>query len=546
MTSTNHDLCVIGAGPAGATISYLLARRGWKVLLLDAGRQFDPSQRFEKATDFVRLGINPWPSNLPARDRFVATGEIEYDLNGTRLFGVGGTTLHWGGLANRLHADDLAMRTHYGVAVDWPITYDQLEPFYLKAERLIGVAGPVTMPFRSPRSGPFPMPAFAFGPTDHYWGEVCRRVGVTIHETAWAKNSVPYDGRPACSAFGSCIPVCPIGARYSADHHVAKSVETGNVTLLTERCVRRLLVEGDGTAVTGVLAARVDGSTEVHRADAYVVAAHAVERARLLLLSASSAHAGGLGNGGDQLGRNLMEHWYVHGEARLRDRRFHPFRIGFDMAECHQFYSRPDRDAAGAVKLELSDRIASPLGIARSSKLWGEALARTIEAEFGRTIGISGETEQLPYAESRITLHRSEVNVFGDPIPVVHFHLGDYERQTRRKATEVISMILGASDAERISVEDWRTTLGWASHHLGTCRMGANPATSVVDPNLRIHGLRNAFVLGSAVFPTGGAAQPTLTIVALAVRLAEHLAAGRGAERRSARAARGRRGRDAR
>ena len=529
MTTARHDVCVVGAGPAGATLSYLLARRGWKVLLLEAGPRFDPSQRFERAADWVRLNLQPWASNLPARDRFTTKGPVRYNLNAARVFGVGGTTLHWAGLANRLHKDDFAQRTRYGVAVDWPITYDELEPFYVKAERLIGVSG-AESPFRSPRSAPFPMPAFPFGHSDRYWQEVCERVGVSFEHTPWAKNSVPYDGRPECHAFGTCLPICPFGARYSADHHVAKAVETGNVTLLTERCVRRLLVDGDGTRITGVLAAGLDGATETHQADAYVVAAHAVESARLLLLSAAPPYPEGLGNRGDQVGRNLMEHWYVYGEALLKTRRFYPYRIGFSMADSHQFYSRPDRDTAGAYKLEFMDRTVTPLAIARRSQLWGRELAERIEKEFGRSLGIQALTEQLPYPQSRITLHRSEVNAFGDPIPVVQFHVSDYERETRRRAAETIRMILEATEIETLTRLRPESP-GSANHHLGTCRMGSDPATSVVDPNLRIHGLRNAFVVSSGVFPSGGAAQPTLTIVALAVRLAEHLIAGRGAAR---------------
>jgi choline dehydrogenase-like flavoprotein len=166
--------------------------------------------------------------------------------------------------------------------------------------------------------------------------------------------------------------------------------------------------------------------------------------------------------------------------------------------------------------------------IAQETNLWGERLTQRLEADFGRSIAIAAETEHQPHPESRVTLHPFEVNVFGDPIPVIHFHVSDYDRETRRRAAETIRTILGATEFEKITMANWNTP-GRANHHMGTCRMGVDPATSVVDPQLRIHGVRNAFVLGSAVFPSGGAAQPTLTIVALAFRLAEHLIAGRGA-----------------
>ncbi len=184
MASQNFDICVVGAGAAGAIVSYLLARKGWKVLLIEAGRQFDDSERYQKARDLINFGKKPWPNGLPERDKYISTGEIKYGLNGTRVFGVGGSTLHWGGLANRLHADDFTEWSNYGVGADWPITYDELEPFYVQAERLIGVSGPDNSPFVSPRSANYPMREFQFGYTDRYWKEVCSRAGVTIHTTA--------------------------------------------------------------------------------------------------------------------------------------------------------------------------------------------------------------------------------------------------------------------------------------------------------------------------------------------------------------------------
>ena len=528
MSDPTHDLCVVGSGISGALLSYLLAEQGWQVLLIKAGGRFDNAQRFHTASLFLNFGRDPWPSNLPERDRYVSAGDVDYSLNTARLFAVGGTTLHWGGAINRLHPDDFALASRHGVGADWPITYDELEPFYARAERLIGVAGPAEVPYGSPRSAPHPMAEFPLGHTDRFWREVCSRAGVALHPAAFAKNSVPYDGRSLCSAFGTCNPICPIRAQYSADHHVAKAVATGRVTLLADTCVRRLLTDPGGRRVTGVVATGLDSSDQTYTTSAYIVAAHAVESARLLLLSAGGAHPDGLGNRSDHVGRNLMEHWYVFSRVRMADRRFYPYRLGFDVAESHQFYSREDRDEAGAFKLEFSDRGGTPYDLAVRSGAWGEALARQVEAEFGRTLEVAAETEHLPNPESRVTLHPSEVNVFGDPIPVIAFRFSDYDRRTQQRAREIITTILEATGSDRFSVSKQAYRAG---HHMGTCRMGTDPGTSVVDRDLRVHGVDNLFVLGSAVFPTVGAAQPTLTIAALAARLAGHLDAGRSAGR---------------
>lgn len=512
---------MIGAGVSGALVSYLLARRGWRVLLIEAGGRHQQRGRLRAATEWLDFGLEPWPSNLPERDRFVSAGDVDYPLNEVRLFGVGGTTLHWGGAINRLHEDDFAERSRYGVGADWPLTYAELEPHYAAAERLLGVAGAADADPGSPRSAPPPLAPFPLSHTDRFWEQVCAKVGVSLRPASFARNSAPYDGRPACGAFGTCIPICPIRAQYSADHHVDKALATGRVTLVTDTCVRRILTDEGGTRVTGIVATDLEGRDRPFRANAYVVAAHAVESARLLLLSASRAHPDGLGNRGDQVGRNFMEHWYVFGRVRVPGRRFYPYRVGFDAADSHQFYSRADRDRAGAIKLEFTDRSGTPYDLAVRSGLWGERLAEHLGAEFGRTIGVSAETEHLPYADSRITLHPSEVNAFGDPVPVVALKVGEYERATQRRAAEIITRLLEATGGDRIRVahRDYK-----AAHNMGTCRMGDEPGSSVVDRDLRVHGVDNLFVLGSAVFPTAGAAQPTLTIAALAVRLAEHLA----------------------
>ncbi len=480
-----------------------------RVVLIEAGRRFAREERFEVMRRFLAAGGDPYKYEDPHRDRYVNSTPFYYPLNGTRVKAVGGKTLRWGGVAQRLHESDFRTATLYRTGPDWPISYDDLEPFYGWAERELGVAGDSGAP--SPRrSSPYPLPPFPAGFGDRVWRSAAEKLGIRIGPAAYAKNSVPYAGRPACQTYSVCT-VCPIGAQYSAEVHV-EAAERGGCQLFTETVARRFLLDEAGR-VRAVFASRLDGSELEIRARHFVIAAHAVESARLLLLS-------GIGKSSDQIGRNLMEHWYVGGRG-YKDERSYPGRIGFHILESADFYDRPDRTESGAIELEFSTG-GEPLAAVTNPEnpIWGKALADYDCREFGHWISVSAETEQRPHPESRVTLNTNVTDVFGDPVPNIHFYLTERERRTRERALDVIETILKAAGAADLSIGD---SFQPAAHHMGTCRMRDDPEEGVVDRDLRVHGTSNLYVSSSAVFPTSGAVQPTLTIAALSLRLVDTL-----------------------
>ena len=515
-STSRPDVCIIGAGIAGALTAYELGRAGWKVVVLEAGPRHASGNRFaymERHLD----DRNPWETDNPERDVYTNAGKINYPLSWTRVKAVGGSTLHWGGNCPRRHETDFRMRSLYGVGRDWPIGYDELEPYYCRAEAYLGVAGPADNPFASRRSKDYPLPPFPFSYADQVVREACERIGVELHQVPYAKNSQPYQNRPACQRFSTCW-VCPIEAQYNAGVHVRLAEQTGNVAVIDGASVVRIF-ESRGR-VAGAAYITPDRVEHLQEARIFVLAAHAIESARILLLSKSGGFPEGLANKSGQVGKNFMEHPYLRTRGRAKKKMF-PYRIGFHTSESWQYCATPQREKTAAFKLEFGPGGPQPKDIAEKSGNWGESLQAEIRQGFGYEIGVGAMVEQLPDENNSISLDPVVMDCFGNPAPRITYAIGDYEREALRAVEAKILKIqeaLGTSDIER---NGGKFTA--SAHHMGTCRMGNDPDASVVDRNLKAHDLENLYIVGGSVFVTGGTANPTLTIAALALRASESL-----------------------
>jgi choline dehydrogenase-like flavoprotein len=369
------EVCIIGGGVAGAMLAFRLSRYGINVLILETGPRHDPQKRFEYMKQAL-YGGDPWASNNPERDRFTLGGPYRfYDLNQMRVKAVGGSGLHWGGNAGRLHEADFELHSRYGIGVDWPIRYNDLEPYYTRAEQLIGVAGEDAYPLTPWRSEPYPMPPFPFSYSDRILKVAFDRLGIPLHHAAVARTSTAYDGRPPCLSFAMC-QTCPIFAKWTPDLLLRKAEETGKVIVLPNTRVTRMNCDTTGTIVQSVTTASgIDTrmqSTE-HRAQVFIIAAHSVESARLLLLSTSTSSPNGLG--GSYVGRCLMEHPVILGRGELKEQTY-PERIGFDTAESHAFYESSREQGGTAIVLGPANRdVQTPLDIVNEELntrlIWG-------------------------------------------------------------------------------------------------------------------------------------------------------------------------------
>jgi choline dehydrogenase-like flavoprotein len=515
---TETDVCIVGAGAAGAVIAAELATRGIDVTVLESGPRYPLAQRDEARRRFLQNQA-PFPSPDPGLDRCTVDSALPFRLEWMRMRGIGGSTLHWEGYSMRFHPDDFALRSRHGIADDWPLSYADLEPFYGRAERALGVAGADADPAFA-RSTAFPLPAFPASYSDGVFARACGKLGIAMLPIPQARNSEAYDGRPPCLACGTCY-ACPTGARASVDlTHVPRAEATGHARFVSNAHVLRLEAEPDGRVVSA-LYRTPEG--EERRVDArrFVLAGGTIENVRLCLLSASRSHPDGLANRSGMLGANFMCHPVVDFTGAVAEP-LYPYRTGFSSSMTRDWAARGARDRRSGFWIEFRNRAGgSPGTVAIQTGAWGARLRERVRAEFGRRAGMRVFLEALPDRANRITLDRSRTDTYGSPIAHLRFAIGGYERAGLAAAAKAVRTIYGAMRATDIH----ESSIMLASHLMGAHRMGADPATSVVDATQRAHGHPNLWLAGAGSFVTASWANPTLTLVALAIRTADALAA---------------------
>lgn len=526
--SPRADVCIVGTGVAGALVGHRLAEAGRSVVFLEAGEWFDPASRIERMEFAIRPDTpdtRVWDMG-GKRDRYSTSGAIDYPLNDARVKGVGGTTLHWQGNTPRFHEVDFELASERGLGVDWPISYADLSPYYTTAEAELGVAGSAGDE-GPPREADYPLPAFPKRYSDGLLMEACERLGISTRDAPQARNSEPYDGRSPCIGFSTCLPVCPSGAKYSADVTVRKAEVAGARVVDRARVVR--LEHDDDGAIVAAHYVTPDGVEHRQEARHFVVAAGAVETPRLLLLSASDDYPDGLANSSGAVGRYLMEHPVV-GTVGRTEGPLDPEPIGFLTTTSEAFYGYERGPASFVLEFRsdppsvLDEALGGDaVGDVRQPAVWGDDL---VAGEFtNREVSVNAQVEMLPRAENRVALDDSRTDDLGNPVPDVSLSLSEHEHEAFEFAFEVQADILAEMGATPVRQTDPETP-AWANHLTGTARMGTDPAESVVDATLRTHDHPNLSVVGASVFPTGAAANPVLTISALALRAAEDIDAG--------------------
>jgi len=501
------EVAIVGSGPLGAAAAKVLIDAGTRVTMLEAGQRpsLDRTEQLEKAlVGEVPWRFRPWV--------YESVGE-DLDLNRFAIRMVGGTSLTWGAITPRNLENDFRMRSRWGVGRDWPIAYRDLEPYYVRAEELMGVAGDDGAPFTPPRSKPFPMPAFPMSATDERVKAAAAKLGIPFGAVPVARNSVEYDGRARCTYLGVCR-ACPIGAMYGADQTIDRLERQRHFKLVTGANVLRVETGATG-AVRRVVWHDARGSEHALDAERVVLAVQGVEAARLVLDS-------GIGNANGLVGRGLMEHPKFYMIGKVDGATLDSHRYGFETAATLSFHDHARRgEFAGGRMMVREHAGPSPSAVALASGLWGRALKDEIREVFGHHISLGAFLEQLPYEDNRVTLSKTVQNENGRPAARVEFSLlREYETQGYRamkREMERIFDALGATDV-RVLMEP-----SVAGHYLGCHRMGSDPSTSVVDSFLECHDVPGLFLATQGAFAMGGVSNPTLTGVALSMRMADHI-----------------------
>jgi choline dehydrogenase-like flavoprotein len=548
-----YDVCVIGSGAGGGMAAKVLTEGGLTVALLEAGGPVNPG------TDYKMF---LWPYDLPHRGVGVggkaaeSFGEFLAPNGAWKIEGepytsaaganfqwfrsriVGGRTNHWGRIALRFSPIDFKSKTRDGIGDDWPITYDDISPYYDKVESYIGVFGSHENIPSAPNGIFLPPPKPRC--TELIIKKACDSLNIACIPSRLAILTKPLNGRPSCHYCAQCGRGCATGSNFSSSQVlIPPALETGRLTLIPQAMARKILVGTDGKA-SGV--SYIDKTTRTEKrvaARAVVVAASACESARLLLNSKSSLFPDGLANSSGQVGRNLTDSVGSDGEGYFPQLEKMPPHNHDGTGGMHLYipwwkYDRTN-DFPRGYHIELGGGREMPRAgmfddVCEDFEGYGASLKATCRKRYGTTIGFSGRGEMVPNPDSFCELDPEVVDQFGIPVLRFHFKWSDYELRQAKDMQQTFRAIVEAAGGQYTTFTESDGPYpfgiqpgGKIIHEVGTARMGANPKTSVLNGYCQAHDVENLFVTDGAPLVTNPDKNPTLTIMALSWRASEHL-----------------------
>jgi choline dehydrogenase-like flavoprotein len=514
MTTYEHSdesvVVVIGSGAGGGTLANELCQKGVPVVLLEAGPRIEIGDfDNDEWNAFLQLS---WLDMRTTSGSWRVARDFP-NLPAWICRTVGGSTVHWAGASLRFQPHEFRVRSEYGDIeganlLDWPLTLDELEPYYAKAEDKMGVTRTNGIP-GLPGNNNFKV---------MYAGAT--RIGYkNVHTGRMAINSRPRDDRAACQQLGFCFQGCKTGAKWSTLYtEIPKAEATGKLDLRPGATALQI-EHDDAGKVTGVLYADEEGNQHVQKARVVCVAGNSIETPRLLLNSASSMFPDGLANGSGQVGRNYMRHTTGSVYAIFE----HPVRMhrGTTMAGIitDESGNDPSRGFVGGYELETLSLGLPFMAAFLEPGAWGRDFTWAME-RYAHMAGMWIVGEDMPQEGNAITLHPSEKDQHGLPVPNVHFDDHANDIAMRNHAFKQGRAVYEAAGAIRV----YETPPYPSTHNLGTCRMSERPEDGVCNTWGQTHEIANLFISDGSQFTTGAAENPTLTIVSLAIRQADHIA----------------------
>jgi len=544
MSNRHVNAVIVGAGAGGGVVAKELSVAGMSVVLLERGGwpshdSHDNDELISQRTTALGCAYGPdddrdrrvivYPDG---RESIVFPSDGEFGNNAAC---VGSGTASYGAMGWRYMPEDFKMKSTYGHVEgssldDWPISYEDLEPYYEKAEWEIGVAGDDSQnPFAPPRKKKQPMPPFEHNKEARILEAAARRLGYHPFHIPMLRNSIPYGGRPQCYRVRSCVGfVCPVNAKCGTHNTVIpKALETGNCELRTHCIVDEILVDNNGK-ITGVSYFDEKKRKQIQTADIVVVSASAMETARLLLNSKSKYFPNGIGNENDWVGRNIQSHAYCGAFGIFEEDVYDDCGPGASVAICDFNHHNPGIIGGGVLCNEFIRPPYLFTGIRPpGSATWGIEHKRFQKMNFKRIAEVIGPYQEIPSFEARVQVDPSVKDYWG--IPVCRL-----SGNRCPKDAEGTAFMADKADKwlkEAGAVETWQVGIAkgvrvaqGGQHQAGTCRMGNDPKTSVCDKYGRVHGVPNLFVADGSLHVTNGGFNPALTIMAIGFRIGDYIA----------------------
>ncbi len=537
------DFAIIGSGSAGGILAKELSTAGFNVVVFEQGP-------YRKASDFTHdeysvliqselMGGGPAVSGQTFRhdESDVATSPDTPSIRYAQT--VGGSSVHFSANFWRLRPSDFNERSMLGSIAgtnfaDWPISYEELEPYYTKVEWEVGISG-APGPFDAPRSKPFPMPPLPIKSCGVLMEKGAEALGLHAQDQPHAILSEPFNGRAGCMKCGYCMFYgCEAGAKSSTLASMIPLAEaSGHCEIRAESAVFRIETDSSGRA-SEVLYYDAEGNEQGQLAKAVIVSANGAETSRLMLLSASEQHPDGLANSSGFVGRNLMfnahssanavfEHQLNEYKGVQASRVIHDF---YETDEKRGFYGGGGIDARSL--WSATPIFHALLGMPPDVPKWGKAFKDAFANNFTRQMTLACATTSLAMDRNNITLDPNNTDQWGRPAIRATYRDHDDDLSMAKFLQDRAMEILDAAGAEKAWADPIHATDG-GEHLLGTARMGDDPATSVVDRYHRSHDVPNLFICDGSSMVTSGRGQPTMTIMALAFRAAEHIKAAASA-----------------
>ncbi len=525
-TAPTYDVCVIGSGAAGGVMTAELCQAGAKVILLEAGQEVKPT----------RFLTHKWPYELPFRGFRSEKQELFYppDLANSiryqtsdqvgvdRIRVLGGRTVHWNAVVLRFAPQDFRERSVSGIEEDWPISYEDLAPYYERVEQTIGVCGQDDGLEILP-AGKHYLPPLPFRCSERILKHACAPLGIPVIPVRKALLTRPYDRRPACHHCGHCMDGCDVSAIFSTPGSMLpKARATGNLTLRQNALAREILVDGEGRPRAVSIIDRTTRKEEEIQARIFVLCCATVESARLLLNSRSRQHPAGLGNSSGVVGRYLHGHLTTNVDAYVPELEGRPPSNqdgALDHVYIPRFRTKGPENAYG-----FQVNYAGYMFPHHAKRLpgYGATFKSQVRRMQSGYLMMGGFAKVHARPENRVTVDPHRTDTYGIPIPVVEFRFDDQDLAVYRAMNRTMLEICDRLKADTFPNFADRPR-GFASHEVGTVRMRRDPRTSALNGFCQSHDVKNLFVTDGSSFTTFPEKNPTLTIMALSMRAADYI-----------------------